>query len=58
MGEVEKDNFNALLGKREPQWANTPKTMCPNLERIVRSFGIMLQRAHDELVDILLIGWW
>ena len=55
---MEKDNFNALLGKRESQWANTPKTMCPNLERIVRSFGIMLQRAHDELVDILLIGWW
>ena len=58
MGEVEKDNFIALLGKREPQWANAPKTMCPKLDRVVRSFGIMLQRARDQLVGILLIGWW
>ena len=55
---MEKDNFNAFLGKREPQWANAPETRYPNLERVVRSFGIMLQRAYDQLVDILLIGWW
>ena len=30
--------------------------MCPNLERTVRSFIIMVQTGHDQLVDILLIG--
>ena len=58
MGEVEKDNFIALLSERGPQWANAPKTMCPNLERVVRSFRVMLQGERDQLVDILLIGWW
>ena len=34
------------------------KTMCPYLERIVRSVMVMVQRGSDQLVDILLTDWW
>ena len=34
------------------------KTVCPNLERLVRSFIVMVQRGCGQLVDDLLIGWW
>ena len=34
------------------------KNLCPNLERIVRSFIVMLQRGCNQLVDILLMDWW
>ena len=44
--------------QRGTQWANALKTVCPDLERIVRSFIVMVQRGCDQLVDILLIGWW
>ena len=32
--------------------------MCPNLERVVRSSRVMVQKGHGQLVDVLLIGWW
>ena len=35
-----------------------PWKLCPNLEWIVRSFAVIVQRGSDQLVDILLIGWW
>ena len=41
-----------------PQWDNALKTACPNLEGVVRSFIVMVQRGRGMLVDILLIGWW
>ena len=42
-----------------PQWAKVLKTMCPNLEKVVKSFGVMVQRRSDQLMDILLTGcWW
>ena len=55
-----KSKRKALLfaQQREPQWVNTLKTVCLNLERVVRSFIATVQREHDQLVDILLIGWW
>ena len=28
------------------------------LEKIVRSFRVIFQRGHDQLMDILLMGWW
>ena len=40
------------------QQANALKTVCPNLERIMRSFIVMVQRGCDQLVDFLLISWW
>ena len=30
----------------------------PHSERVVRSFIVIAQRGHDELMDILLVGWW
>ena len=57
MGEVEKKSFTALPGKGG-YWANALKIVCPDLERVVRGFIAMVQRGgHDQLVDILLIGW-
>ena len=37
---------------------NALKIVCPDLERIMRSFTVMVQRGRDQLVDIVLIGWW
>ena len=35
-----------------------PSKLCPDLEEVV-SFTVMVQRGgHDQLVGILLIGWW
>ena len=58
MGEVQKKSFIALLGRVGPQRANTLKIVCPNLEGVVRSFITMAQTEGDQLVDILLNGWW
>ena len=44
--------------QRGPQWAKILKTMCPNLEKVVKSFGVMVQRGSDQLMDVLLTGWW
>ena len=56
LGEVEKNYCFAR--QRGSQQANALKTVCPNLEGIVGSFIVMVQRGRDELVDLLLIGWW
>ena len=39
-------------------WARALKTVSPNLEKIVRSFIVMIQRGHDHVMDILLMDWW
>ena len=57
MGEAEKSSFISLSGKGYPIAANALKTVCPDLEGIVRSFIVMVQTWCDQLVDILLIGW-
>ena len=44
--------------RRGAQRANALKTVCPNLEGVVRSCIILVQRGRDQHVDILLIGWW
>ena len=36
LGEVEKNSFIAPR-QRGPQWANALRTVCPNLEEVVRS---------------------
>jgi len=58
LGWSKKNSFIVFLGKVGPQQANTLKTVCPNLEGVVRSFIIMAQTKCDQLVDVLLIGWW
>ena len=41
-----------------PQWANALRIVCPDLEPVMRSFIVTVQRGgHDQLVNILLIGW-
>ena len=45
-----------LCQAKGSQQANALKT---HLEGVVRSFIVMIQRGGcDQLVDILLIGWW
>jgi len=43
--------------QRGPQCANALKPVCPKLETW-RSFIVVIQRGHDHLMDILLMGWW
>ena len=38
--------------------SSMPSKLCPNLEGVVRSSIVMFQRGHDQLVDIILTGWW
>ena len=56
LGEVDRVYYFAR--QRGPQWANALKTMYSNLRKIVRSSIIIVQRGYDQLVDILLRGWW
>ena len=55
--EVEKIPL-LLYRQRGPQWANALKTVCPNIQSVVRSFIVIVQRGCDQLMNILLIGWW
>ena len=55
LGEAEKNNFISLSGKGGPAAVNALKTVCPDLEGMVRSFMVMIQRG---LMDILLVGLW
>ena len=51
LGEVE---IGLLLSQRGPLQANALETVCPT-----RGFIVLVQAAgHDQLMDILLIGWW
>ena len=56
LGEVEKDSFITLPGKGGHGRLLPRKTVSPNLERIVRSFIVMVQRGCGQLVDIVLMG--
>ena len=58
LGEAEKDSFITLPGKGGHSSLLPGKTMCPNLEKIVRSFIVIVQRGRDQLMDILLMSWW
>ena len=53
-----KANLCCFAGQRGLQWADVLKTVCPNLEMIMSCFVLVVQRGLDQLVDILLIGWW
>lgn len=54
MDEIEKKGFIALPN-RGPQQAPALKTVCPNLEKIVRGLMAVFLRGHDQLVDCLLM---
>ena len=59
LGEAEKNSFYCFARQKGPQGANALKTVCPVLEGVVRSVIVMAQGAErDQLMDILLIGWW
>ena len=58
LGEAEKNNFTALPGKEGLSRLLSSKPLCPDLERVVRSFTGMVQRGRGQLVGSLLIGWW
>ena len=54
----EGDGVYYFARQRGPQWANALKTMYSDLGKIVRNSIIAVQRGCDQLVDILLMGWW
>ena len=57
-GSLEKDSFIALAMKGTTSGL-IPSKLCLNLEAVVRSFIVMVQRGGcDQLMGILLIGWW
>ena len=54
---VEKNSACVLAGKGGH--SRLMLRLCPDQEGVVRSFMVMVQRGgSDQLVDILLIGWW
>ena len=53
-GEVEKNSFIALHAK----WANALKAVYPALEVCSEESYSVQGVGHDQLMDILLIGWW
>ena len=55
MGEVERIAL-LLCQQRGPQWAKILKIY--NLEKVVKSFRVIVQRGSDQLMDIPLTGWW
>ena len=48
----------SLLPRAKRATASECPENCPSLECIVRSFAVVFQRGGDQLVDILLMGWW
>ena len=58
LGEVKNDGFIALPGKEGHSGLTPRNTMCPPLGEGMRSFIGIVQRGHDQLMDILLVGWW
>ena len=39
-------------------WTNGLKNHMSQLGEIVRYFIVIVQRGYDQLMDILLMGWW
>ena len=52
-----KESLCCFARQRGPQWANVLELVCPHLEKVVRSFMVMVQRQRGQLMDILLTGW-
>ena len=56
---MKKKRIALLLCQAKGATVVMPSKLCPHLEGVVRSFTGMVQRGgRDQLVDILLIGWW
>ena len=53
LGGVEKNNFIAFPGKGG-QSGLMLSELCPDIERVVRSFIVMIQRECEQLSDVLL----
>ena len=59
LGWSKKDKLYCFARQRGPQQGNALKIKCLNLEVVVRSFIVKIQRGGcDQFVDILWIGWW
>ena len=58
LGEVEVGSFISLPGKGGHSGLMSSKLLCANLQKIVRSLIVTVQRGHDQLMAILLMGWW
>ena len=57
LGKVEVGSFISLPGKGGHSGLMSSKLLCANLQKIVRSLIVTVQRGHDQLMAILLMGW-
>ena len=54
-----KEQLHFFARQRGPQRADALKVKCSDLEAVVRSFIVKIERGGcDQLMDILRIGWW
>ena len=51
-----KEQLYCFARQRQPLWANALETVCPNLEWVVRSFMVMVQRGLINLWTFWLVG--
>lgn len=58
MAEVEKNSFIALPGEGGLSLLKSSKLCGLNLERVVRSLIVIIQRGWDQIVDVLRISRW
>ena len=57
MGEAEKDSFIALPDEEGHSRLMPSKSYVP-LGEDSKKFYSIVQRWHDQFLDILLMGWW
>ena len=58
LGEVEAGSFITLPDRGCHSGLMSSKLLCPNLRKIVRSVIVTVQRGRDQLIGVLLMGWW
>lgn len=58
LGEVERTASLLCQAKGDSAMCHALKTMCPNMGKIVRRFIVIIQRGHDQSMDILPMGGW
>ena len=55
-GRSRKGELYCFARQRGPQWTHALKTTCSH-GKTVRIFIVTVQREHDQLMGILLMGW-
>ena len=56
-GRSRKGELHCFARQRGPQWTHALRATCSHLGKTVRIFIVTVQREHDQLMGILLMGW-